>query len=85
MFVVELVEGNAHTCQAVPLDFYELGGNNLVLLLRKMKIYFATGRCVIVDSDFCVLKGLIYFRNKFVFACSDIKKRRYWPYMVPGK
>ena len=24
-------------------------------------------------------------RNKVIFACAFIKKRRYWPSMVPGK
>ena len=50
-----------------------------------MKSYFATGGYVILDSIFCVLKGLIQLRKKGVFACAFIKKRRYWPSMVPGK
>ena len=55
------------------------------LLLRTMKSYFATGRYVILDSGLCVLKGSIQLRKKGVFACDFIKKRRYWPAMVPGK
>ena len=55
------------------------------LLLRMMKSYFATVRYLILDYGFCVLKGLIQYRKKGVFSCDLIKKRRYWPSMVPGK
>ena len=55
------------------------------LLLRMMKSYFATGRYVILYSSFFVLTGLIKLRKKGFFACAVIKKRRYWPVMVPGK
>ena len=85
LFVVELVEGKAHPRQAGPLEFEDLGGKTVGLLLRMMKIYFATDRYVIIDSGFCVLKGLIHLRKKGIFACAVIKKRIYWPYMVPGK
>ena len=37
---------------------------------------FSTVRYIIIDSGFCVLKGLIKLRNKGVFACYIIKKRR---------
>ena len=50
-----------------------------------MKSYFSTGRYVIIDSGFCVLKGLIQLMKKGVFVCSVINKRRCWPSMVPGK
>ena len=49
-----------------------------------MKSYFATGGYVILDYGFCVLKGLIQLRKKRIFVCAVIKKRRYWPSMVPG-
>ena len=50
-----------------------------------MKSYFSTGRYVILDYGFCVLKGLIQLRKKGIFSCAVVKKRRYWPSMVPGK
>ena len=37
----------------------QLGGKTLGLLLRMTKNYFLTGRYVILDSVFCILKGLI--------------------------
>ena len=85
MFVVELVEGKEHPRQAGSREFEVLGGKTVGLLFLMMKGYFDTGMCVILDSVFCVLKRLIQLRKKGVFACSVIKKRRYWPAMVTGK
>ena len=77
LFVVELVEGKAHTCQAGPLEFDDLGGKTVGLSLHTTKGYFDTGRYVIIYSGLCVLKGLIELSNKGVFPCDVIKKRRY--------
>ena len=76
LFVVDLVEGKAHPCQAVPLEFEDLDGKTMGLLLRMMKIYIFTGRYVMIDYGLCVLKGLIQIRKKGI-ACSVIKNRRY--------
>ena len=59
LFVVELVEGKAHPCQYGPLEFEDLDNNNVVLLFRMMERYFGSGRYVVIDSVFCVFKGLI--------------------------
>jgi hypothetical protein len=42
------------------------------------------GRYVILDSGFCVLKALIKLKKVGLFACTVIKRRRYWSSMVPG-
>ena len=76
LFVVELVEGKAHLCQAGPLEFEKLSRRTLVLLLRMINIYFATGRYVILDSGFCALKGLIQLNKEGGFACNVINNRR---------
>ena len=55
------------------------------LFWNMMNSYFATDRYVILDSGFCVLKGLVQLRKKVIFACAIVKKRRYWPSMVSGK
>ena len=57
----------------------------MLLLFRIMKSYFSTGRYIILDYVLCVLKGLIQLRKKDIFACSVIKKIRYWPSVVPVK
>ena len=80
-----MVEGKAHPRQAGLLEFEDLDRNTVVLLLRIMKSYFVTVRYVVLDSGFCVLKGLIQLRKKSFFVFDVIKKRRYWTYMVPGK
>ena len=85
MFVVDLVEGKAHPRQAGPLEFEELDGKIVGLLLCMTKRYFATGRYVILDSSFCVLRGLIQLKKKVIFACALINNRRYRTSMVPGK
>ena len=50
-----------------------------------MNRYFSTVGCGILDSVFCVLKGLIQLKKKGFFACDFIKNRRHWSSMVPGK
>ena len=42
-------------------------------------------KVVVLDSGFCVLKGLIELRKLGVFAASVVKKRRYWPRYVDGE
>ena len=42
------------------------------------------GFVVILDSGFCVLKGITELRKKGVFASALIKKWRYWPKYIKG-
>ena len=77
LFIVELVEGKAYPRQAGPLDFEDLDKKTVGLLLCMMKRYITTGKYVIIDSVFYVLKGLVQLRKKVIFACSFVKKRRY--------
>jgi hypothetical protein len=49
-----------------------------------LKTYFGTGKYVILDSGFCVLKALLELKKHGLFACALIKKRRFWPTGVPG-
>ena len=39
---------------------------------------------MILNSGFCVLKGIIELAKRGVFAGAQMKKRRYWPKYVPG-
>ena len=71
-----MVEGKAHSRQAGSLEFGDLGGKTVGLFLCMMKRYFATGRYVILDSGFYVLKGLIQLRKKGIFSFVVINKRR---------
>jgi hypothetical protein len=83
MFVMEMVEGKGHPSQVV-LKYSELGKTE-GLLMRMLQSYFATGRYVVLDSGFCVLKALIQLKKVCLFACAVIKKRWYWPAFVPGE
>ena len=54
-------------------------------MLRRIKPLHGTGKVVVLDSGFCVLKGVIELKKRGVFAAALIKKRRYWPKYVPGE
>jgi Transposase IS4 len=83
MWGIELVEGKDAPA-GVPKEFAERGGSTVGLLLRMMKPFFYTGMCLVLDSGFCVLKGLIELRKVGIFAAAVIKKRRYWPKHIDG-
>ena len=54
------------------------------LLLRLTKSLANTGKVVVMDSGFCVLKALIALSLSGVFASAFIKKRIFWPTLVAG-
>jgi hypothetical protein len=37
-----------------------------------------------MDSGCCILQGIIEMRKKGVFGAALIKKKRYWPKLIPG-
>jgi len=82
MFVMELVEGKDHPPQVIPR--YSEMGKMAGLMMQMLSSYFLTGRYVVLDSGFCVLKALVELKKVGMFVCAVIKKRRYWPAMVPG-
>jgi hypothetical protein len=43
-----------------------------------------TGKIVTGDSGFCVTQGVLALHDAGVFGQFLIKKRKYWPKMVPG-
>ena len=83
MFSMEMVEGKDHPSEI--FENYNSLGKTAGLLMRMLTSYFSTGRYVILDSGFCVLTGLVALKKAGLFACAVIKKRRYWPYLVPGE
>jgi hypothetical protein len=82
MFVIELVEGKDAPPQMTKQ--FSQHGKTAGLLLRMLQSYFHTARYIVLDSGFCVLKGIIELRKNGLFGCALIKKRRYWPAGVPG-
>ncbi len=83
MFGVELVEGKDEPPEN-PMHDYEHMGRTVGLLLRLTKSMWGTAKMVVLDSGFCVLKGIIELKKRGVFAAALIKKRRYWPKYVKG-
>lgn len=82
MFSIELVEGkDAPPERQVP---HAEHGKTTGLLMRMLTTYYYTGKYVVLDSGFCVLKAIIKLREVGVFACALIKKRQSWPIGVPG-
>ena len=83
MFAIELVEGKDEPLGA-PLKEYSTEGKTVGLLLRLTKSLQGRGSIVLLDSGFCVLKGIIKLREVGIFATALTKKRRYWPRYVDG-
>ena len=60
-------------------------GKTSALLARLTRSIWHTGKLVILDSGFCVLKALINLKKKRgLYAGAVIKKRRYWPSYIQG-
>ena len=84
MYWIELVEGKDRPNQMGPEEFSEKGGKTVGLMLRMCQPIWHTGKVVILDSGFCVLKGIVELKKVGVYASALIKKRRYWPKYVDG-
>ncbi len=82
---MEMVEGKDHPRVLGSSDFHFCGGKTAGLLLWMLKKHFSTGRYVILDSGFCVLKGIIELKKEGIFAGALIKKHCEWPSLVPGE
>ena len=83
MYAVEIVEGKDYPKKRT--DETNINGKTVGLSLRLTRRLHGTGRLVILDSGFCVLKGLVEFKKIGVFASAVIKKRRYWPKFIKGE
>ena len=75
MFVIELVCGEDHPKELGKPQYKELS-KTIGLLLRMLSSVFNTGRYLVLDSGFCVLKGLIELRRNGLSGVALIKKRR---------
>ena len=83
MYVIELVEGKDRPQERGSPEFEAEFGKTGGLLLRMLKSLFTTGRYVVLDSGFCVLKAILALREKGIFASALVKKRCYC--LVPGE
>ena len=82
IFLIKLAKGkNAPPEAVVP---YSPHGKTVGVLLRMLKLYVHTGKYVVLDSGFCVLKGVLKLREMALFVCALISNLQYWPVSVPG-
>jgi hypothetical protein len=82
MFLIEMVEG-----KDVPPEvdtMFSHHGKTVGLLMRMLQSYFHMGKYIVLDSGFCVLKGILKLKEHGLYACALIKKRGSWPVGVPG-
>ena len=70
---MELCEGKDRLAQLNNKEFYEMG-KTIGTLLRLTKPVWGSGKIFVLDSGFCVLKAIIEFKKKGVFAAALIKK-----------
>ena len=63
---------------------WEEMGKTVGLMLRMCEPIFSTGKFVVLDSGFCVTKGITTLLEFGVYAAALMKKRKYWPKDVPG-
>ena len=49
-----------------------------------LKSCFNSGRYVVVDSGFCVLKAIVALYKKGIYAGTLMKKHQLWPSLVPA-
>lgn len=75
LFFMEIVEGKDHP-RHIPVEHENLG-RTVGLMVRCTKSLHATGKVVVLDSGFCVLKGIVELKKRGVFAVALIEKRRY--------
>ena len=78
LYQMEIVEGKDAPTRAPAKQFAELG-KTVGLLLRLTKPIWGSSKALVLDSGFCVLKGIAALRKKGVFAAALVKKRRYCP------
>ena len=82
LWQMELVEGKDSPSEIIPK--YNNQGKTVGLLLRVLEPIFTRGNVVILDSGFCVLKGIVELKKRVVYASALIEKRKYWPKYIKG-
>ena len=78
----QIVEGKDRPTELGKKKWEELG-KTVGLMLRMCEPIFSTGKCVLLDSGFCVSKGITALLEVGVYAAALIKNRKYWPKNVP--
>ena len=64
--------------------FLEEGGTG-ILVLQIIEALFGTGKIIILDSVFCVIKYVIELKKRGVYASVLINKIIYFPKFINGE
>ena len=72
LYRVELVEGKDRPPECGAEEYSDLG-KTVGLLLHVTKPLHGTGKCVVLDSGFCVLEGILRLKEKGVFTAVQMK------------
>ena len=83
LWYVEITEGRDCSRDPGRPEFDEID-KTLVTIMRYTRNIWNCAKVFIMDSGFCVTKGLVELQNKRVFGAALIKKRRYWPANIKG-
>ena len=71
LWQMELVEGKDSPSEIIPK--YNHQGKTVGLLLHMLEPIFTRGNVVILDSGFCMLKGIVELKKRGVYASALIK------------
>ena len=82
LWQMELVEGKDSPSEIIPK--FNNQWKTVGLLLRVLEPIFGKGMVVILDSGFCVLKGIVELKKRGIYASALIKKRKYWTKYIKG-
>ena len=82
LWQMELVEGKESPSEIIPK--YNNQGKTVGLLLHVLESIFTRGNVVILDSGYCVLKGIVELKKHGAYASTLIKKWKYWPKYIKG-
>ena len=78
-----IVEGKGRPTEIGQKKWEDLG-NTVGPMLGMCEPIFLTGKCVVLDSGFCVSKGITALLEFCVYTAALINKIKYWPKGVPG-
>ena len=82
LWQMELVEGKDSPSEIIPK--FNNQWKTVGLLLHVLEPIFGKGMVIILDSGFCVLKGIVELKKRDIYASALIKKRKYWPKYIKG-
>ena len=79
LWQMELIEGKDSPSEIIPK--YNNQGKTVGLLLHVLEPIFTRGNVVILDSGFCMLKGIVELKKHGVYTSTLMKK---WPKYIKG-